>query len=179
MLFYLFSAEELNDLFSRLGCGFHSCDITKNIEYYQGRTAHGSTLSRLVFSWVFSRADRTVSWNTFRETLMSDVDDIQGGTTKEGIHLGAMAGSIDIIQRCYTGMEIRDGILWFNPRIPNDITSLAFTLRYRGNWLRVRIEGDTLELEHESKECTLRIGVKDTIENVLPGEKKTFNLPGQ
>ena len=29
--------------------------------------------------------------------------DTQGGTTKEGIHLGAMAGTIDILQRCYTG----------------------------------------------------------------------------
>jgi len=51
----------------------------------------------------------------------SDVADIQGGTTSEGIHLGAMAGTVDLIQRCYTGIEIRDGHLWLNPILPREV----------------------------------------------------------
>jgi hypothetical protein len=29
----------------------------------------------------------------------------QGGTTAEGIHLGAIAGTVDLLQRCYSGLE--------------------------------------------------------------------------
>ena len=40
-----------------------------------------------------------------------DVGDIQGGTTKEGIHLGAMAGTVDLVQRGQTGLQIRHDML--------------------------------------------------------------------
>jgi trehalose/maltose hydrolase-like predicted phosphorylase len=43
----------------------------------------------------FNRLNRAVSWNHFRKALMSDISDIQGGTTPEGIHLGAMAGTVE------------------------------------------------------------------------------------
>jgi alpha,alpha-trehalase len=48
--------------------------------------------------------------------LGSDVADVQGGTTAEGIHLGAMAGTVDMIQRGYTGLEVRANALRLNPR---------------------------------------------------------------
>ncbi|MBV9197546.1 MAG: hypothetical protein JO168_25720 [Solirubrobacterales bacterium] len=37
--------------------------------------------------------------------------DIQGGTTREGIHLGVMAGTLDLVQRAYLGTEIRGDVL--------------------------------------------------------------------
>jgi trehalose/maltose hydrolase-like predicted phosphorylase len=42
--------------------------------------------------------------------------DTQGGTTAEGIHLGAMAGTIDLLQRGYSGLAARGGMLTFDPR---------------------------------------------------------------
>ena len=33
----------------------------------------------------------------FAEALQSDVSDIQQGTTAEGVHLGAMAGTVDLV----------------------------------------------------------------------------------
>jgi hypothetical protein len=33
--------------------------------------------------------------------LLSDLADVQGGTTREGVHLAAMAGSADLTQRCF------------------------------------------------------------------------------
>ena len=50
--------------------------------------------------------------------LDSDIADIQGGTTREGIHVGAMAGTIDLIQRCYLGLELRANVLYFVIRPP-------------------------------------------------------------
>ena len=57
------------------------------------------------------RIDPESSWERFLVALESDVGDVQGGTTKEGIHLGVMAGTLDLVQRVYLGAEIRDGVL--------------------------------------------------------------------
>ena len=107
MLFYLFSADELKLLFEQLGYPFDPGSIPRNVDYYLSRTSHGSTLSRVAHSWVLARSDRRRSWDLFQRALDSDIADIQGGTTREGIHIGAMAGVIDLVQRCYLGIEMR------------------------------------------------------------------------
>ncbi|MFU8805820.1 MAG: trehalose-phosphatase, partial [Bradymonadaceae bacterium] len=118
MLFYLFSRRELKALFTRLGKDIDSEMIQKNIDYYMQRTSHGSTLSRIVHSWVLSEHDPVQAWQLFSEALLSDVGDTQGGTTAEGIHLGAMAGTVDIIERSFAGIEIFNDVLCFCPNLP-------------------------------------------------------------
>jgi alpha,alpha-trehalase len=144
MLFYLFSSEELGELFDRLDYPFEYETIPKNIDYYIQRTSHGSTLSRVVHSWVLARSDRPRSWKLFCEALKSDVADIQGGTTPEGIHLGAMSGVINIVQEGFTGIEIRGDVLRFNPRLPEEVARLSMEIRYRGHKLDVEIVSDRL-----------------------------------
>ncbi|MDJ0498279.1 MAG: glycoside hydrolase family 65 protein, partial [Acidimicrobiia bacterium] len=108
MLFYLLSADELISIFEQLGYELDREAIQRNIDYYDKRTSHGSTLSRIVNAWVLARSDRKRSWEFFEGALLSDVTDIQGGTTPEGIHLGAMAGTVDLVQRGFTGLETRE-----------------------------------------------------------------------
>ncbi len=140
MLFYLFSSDELADVFSRLGYTWDHDLIPRNVTYYYGRTSHGSTLSRVVHAWVMSRSDRTESWTLFNTALTSDLTDIQGGTTREGIHLGAMAGTVDLMMRCYSGLEPGPKVLRLNPDLPPELSLVEFPLLYRGCWLQVRIE---------------------------------------
>ncbi|MBU3751137.1 MAG: trehalose-phosphatase, partial [Mycobacterium sp.] len=52
MLFYLLSADELRELFARMGYRFTPDQIPKTVEYYLRRTSHGSTLSAVVHAWV-------------------------------------------------------------------------------------------------------------------------------
>ena len=89
MLFYLFSAEELERLFEQLGYDFDPETIPATIDYYTRRTSHGSTLSRVVHGWVLYRSDRAQAWRLLREALYSDVADVQGGTTAEGVSISA------------------------------------------------------------------------------------------
>ena len=63
MLFYLLSAEELAGLLERLGYRYDKELIHRNFEYYERRTAHGSSLSRVVHAWVAARRDREASWD--------------------------------------------------------------------------------------------------------------------
>jgi alpha,alpha-trehalase len=150
MLFYLLSFEELVAVFGRLGVEFDEAMLTRTIDYYMARTSHGSTLSRLVHSWVLARGDRRQSLKLFREALKSDLNDIQGGTTKEGIHLGAMAGTVDLLQRGYSGMEAgSDGVLRFKPSLDPEIGRLEFSIYYRGRWIEVELEGEDVTLTSE------------------------------
>jgi trehalose/maltose hydrolase-like predicted phosphorylase len=114
MLFFLFSTEELRETFGRLGYDYGPDTAARNVAYYDRRTSHGSTLSFVTHAGVFAALDPESSWDRFLVALRSDVDDIQGGTTKEGIHLGVMAGTLDVVQRCYAGMRIRNEALYFD-----------------------------------------------------------------
>ncbi len=177
MLFYLFSAEELRELFDRLRYPFEPDTIPKNVHYYLQRTSHGSTLSRVVHSWVLARSDRPRSWRLFCEALESDIADIQGGTTAEGIHLGAMAGTIDLMQRGYTGIAARDDVLWFNPCLPDEVVCLTLRLRYRQRWFEVEITGDRLKVRsHKDGAEPIKLGFKERVYQLGPGEDKEFAL---
>jgi alpha,alpha-trehalase len=177
MLFYLFSSGELGELFDQLGYPFEYETIPKNIDYYMKRTSHGSTLSRVVHSWVLARSDRTRSWNFFKEALKSDFTDIQGGTTPEGIHLGAMAGSIDIMQEAYTGIESRGDVLWFNPCLPDELTDLKMEIRYRGQTLEVEITESALIISAvRSSEKPIMIGFAEKVHELREGESRSFEL---
>ncbi len=149
MLFYLFSCEELSDMFDRLGYKLEPESIPRNIDYYYKRTSHGSTLSQVIHAWVYARSHRDRSWESFRTALMSDFKDVQGGTTHEGIHLGAMAGTVDLLQRCYSGLEIRDDVLWLNPQLPDDIRSMKFQLRYRSHWISLTIDHEKMRIDFD------------------------------
>jgi len=97
MLFYVLSPEELAETLERLGFP-HARDpelLARNFDYYEPRTSHGSTLSTLVHGRLAARLGREEpARRFFRRTLEADYADVQGGTTAEGIHLGAMAGAV-------------------------------------------------------------------------------------
>ncbi|WP_442818184.1 glycosyl hydrolase family 65 protein [Streptomyces sp. NBC_01727] len=59
--------------------------------------------------------------------------DIQGGTTAEGIHLGAMAGTLDLVQRGMTGLETRDDALWLSPAPLPQLSKFGVRIRFRGH----------------------------------------------
>ncbi|MEU7747645.1 pyridoxamine 5'-phosphate oxidase family protein [Nonomuraea sp. NPDC049158] len=140
MLCYLLTSDELMEILNRLGYPATPDLIPRMIGYYLDRTSHGSTLSAVVHAWVLSRSDRARSWQFFAEALFGDINDIQGGTTAEGIHLGAMAGTLDLLQRCYLGLETRRDGLYLNPLLPDRLGVLSLPIRFRGH--RLLIDAD-------------------------------------
>jgi beta-phosphoglucomutase family hydrolase len=175
MLFYLFSSEALVELLQGMGYDFDPAWIPENVDYYLQRTSDGSTLSRVVHAWVLARSDRARSWRLFEEALRSDLGDIQRGTTEEGIHLGAMAGTVDIVQRCYTGAEIHEGVLWLNPRLPDDLRSLSLCLRLRGGWIHLHVDHERLVARYTSgKASCVRVGFAGEVHELQLGERRTF-----
>jgi trehalose/maltose hydrolase-like predicted phosphorylase len=179
MLFYLLSAEELRELLAGLGYPLTGETILKTVDYYLARTSHGSTLSRVVDAWVLARSDRERSWSAFTEALNADASDRASSHTAEGIHLGAMAGTLDIVQRCYTGLEAREGVLWLNPRLPSELAFIELNLLYRQQWLMLHITDDEVRITANS--CPvgpIRIGVGGRLVRVCAGETHVVRLPG-
>ncbi|MEG6552275.1 glycosyl hydrolase family 65 protein, partial [Desulfocurvibacter africanus] len=179
MVLYLFSREEIERLFSQLGYPFDPAMIPRTIEYYLARTSHGSTLSFVVHARVLSRLDRRKSWSLFCDALKSDVEDIQGGTTPEGIHAGAMAGAVDIIQRGYTDMEMRGDVLWFNPRIPEPMERMKTRIRFRGHSLQIEVTEDLLTVTAcRTAMQPIRIGYKNRVYTLQSGDVRMIKLVG-
>ncbi len=204
MLFYVFSGDELGELFKQLGYRWGTKMIAANIEYYMPRTANTSTLSRVALAWVLSRMNRRGSWDLvekiapvrkdpnaaapvsqqpqswkiFLEALGSDLFDIEGGsTTREGIHMAAMSGTLDIIQRCYGGIVTRNDVLWLNPQLPAALTRLSFNLHYRGQALELDITHESIKIivSHSSAQ-KIKIGFRDRVYALNSGDTKVFKL---
>jgi len=180
MLFFLFSHEELRRLFTQLGYEYTDDTARRTVDYYERRTSHGSTLSFVTHANVMAELDPDSSWKRFLVALESDVGDIQGGTTKEGIHLGVMAGTLDIVQRAYLGTEIRDEVLYFAPKLVDRLDGLRLPMQFRRTPLTVSLQGGelTVATPAEGYSAPIKVGVGDAVRELCGGESTTFTIAG-
>ncbi len=139
MLYYLLPPAELSALLQRLGYDLPDDATARTVDYYLARTSHGSTLSAVVHAWVLARLHRDQALDYFVRALRSDTADIQGGTTAEGIHLAAMAGTVDLLERCFAGISVRADTLRLDPYWPSELGTVELTIQYRDLPLTIRI----------------------------------------
>jgi trehalose/maltose hydrolase-like predicted phosphorylase len=178
MLFFLFSHDELREIFGRLRYDYRDDTAMRNVAYYDQRTSHGSTLSFVTHAGVLAALDPESSWERFLVALRSDADDIQGGTTKEGIHVGVMAGTLDVMQRCYAGTHVRGDVLYFDPRLPGQLDGLSFPIQFREAPIMVTVTGEhlTLAVHPESVSRPVRAGVPGDVRELRAGDRAVFGL---
>lgn len=180
MLLYLFSAEELRGLLADMGYELPADAVVRTVERYSATSTYGSTLSNVVHSWLEARLDRARSWEFLGQALRSDLDDIQHGTTREGVHIAAMAGSVDIVTRCYLGLEMRDDRLWFHPLLPRGLELVKSHLAYRDHALSVTVsQADLTIVSAEGEAAPIRIVVEGTEFELVTGEERKFSLPAE
>ena len=140
MLFYLFTVPQVREIFKKLGYKLDRVALRKNYEYYIKRTSHGSTLSKVVHCYIAHILNRPEeALRMYQDVLRSDVQDIQGGTTPEGVHTGVMGGSVNIALESFAGVRVFRDYLVLNPSLPNSWRSVRFRVLYKGNWVLLRI----------------------------------------
>ena len=138
----------------------------------RGRRCHGS-----VIGWVLARSDRQRAMDFFAQALQSDVTDVQQGTTAEGVHLGAMAGSVDLMQRVATGIEARGDVLHFAPELPSELKRLDLRIRYRGHSLDLRLTRDSLTVRgRDGTAAPILLCVDDQVYQFVSGSTRVFRL---
>jgi trehalose/maltose hydrolase-like predicted phosphorylase len=114
--------------------------LLANLDFYEPRTAHGSSLSPAVHASLLARAGR------FREALHAlriaariDLDDLTGSTAS-GLHLATMGGVWQALAFGFAGVRPRGETLVVDPRLPPEWGALEVGLRFRGRPFRLRID---------------------------------------
>ena len=153
MMFYLIPLADIDAIFKRLGYKLPSNFLKKNYEYYVSRTSHGSTLSRVVHCFIaleLNKKREAQKW--YIELLKSDIFDIQGGTTPEGIHTGVMGGSIHILIRKFAGIRFSKDLIKITPHMPKMWKKVEFKFLYRKQWFDISITHHAISIKLEGSQ---------------------------
>ena len=169
MTFYNLEDEEVNNILGNLKYNLPVDYLQKNLNYYLKRTSHGSTLSRVVHSQLANIIDdKKLSWNLYKDALTSDYNDIQGGTTAEGIHAGVMAGTIMIAISAFAGVDLRGDLIKVQPNMPEHWEKIEFSLVFKGTNYQFIISNKSVKIITNADTETMVFGKKHTIKK---GEK--------
>jgi maltose phosphorylase len=134
MAYYILGADEVKRVVRMMGYELPEDHLQKNLSHHLPRTSHGSTLSYITHAMVLANAGRMAeSWHFYRQALISDLADIQGGTTAEGIHLGVMGGCLQGVVTNFAGFDWHQGNLSINPDLPEEWESLKLSVCIRGD----------------------------------------------
>jgi trehalose/maltose hydrolase-like predicted phosphorylase len=89
-----------------------------------------------------------------------------------------MAGTLDLVQRCYAGTFVRDGVLYFDPRLPARLDGLAFSGQFRHTPVQMTLTGDrlTLAVQPEGASRPIRVAIPGDVRELRPGEQSVFEL---
>jgi len=120
--------------------------LEPNLDFYEPRTAHGSTLSPGVHATLLARAGRLdQALQLLRLTARIDLDDI-GQTTAGGLHLAAMGSLWRALAFGFGGLRPAEGSLVIDPIAVPGVAALELRVRFRDSRVRLRITPDGAEV---------------------------------
>lgn len=177
MTFYNLRPDQVVELIRDMGYDLPVDFLQKNLEYYLARTSHGSTLSRVVHAYLARLAGQdALAWDLYMDALGSDYNDIQGGTTGEGIHAGVMASTVLLALTTYAGLDFRDEIPSLDPSLPEDWTAMAFRIKIRNAHWQLKIDKQSLSVKLLSGPAGSTFRVLGTVYPFDPGSEKTIQF---
>jgi alpha,alpha-trehalose phosphorylase len=106
-------------------------------------------------------------------TAQIDLHDTEHNSS-DGLHIASLAGVWTALVAGFGGLREREGMLSFAPQLPDRISRLRFTLRWRGQLLEVDIKpgqatytlregtNDSLAFRHDGKDVTVTTGTPAT-----------------
>jgi trehalose/maltose hydrolase-like predicted phosphorylase len=91
-----------------------------------------------------------------------------------------MAGTVDLILRCYAGLEIRDDVLRLHPSLPPELGHTAFEMVYRGQPISVELSRAQVRLRlHPHSGAPITVCIEDQMSVLSPGDEHVVALePG-
>jgi kojibiose phosphorylase len=115
-----------------------------NFQYYEPRTAHGSSLSPSLAGLVAARlghGDQALA--LFREGADIDLA-VDEGRAAEGVHMGALGGLWQATVFGMAGLRIRGDGIAVDPHLPPGWSAMEFGARWHGRRLAIRITAEPL-----------------------------------
>ena len=142
--------------------------LRRNFYFYEPRTVHESSLSPCVHAVLAARlGDMEKAVEMYLRTARLDLDDYNREVA-EGCHVTSMAGSWLSVVEGFGGMCVRDGVLSFDPRLPETWESLSFKVNFRGRVLTVKVTRTAVEVSNEGDSveialCGRRVLVEEKV----------------
>jgi trehalose/maltose hydrolase-like predicted phosphorylase len=128
-----------------------------DIDWYEPRTTHASSLSAPVHAAVLARAGRLDGALAYlRESALIDLDD-RDGNTRDGLHVATMGGVWHALVHGVAGLELRGQGLKLEPHLPPGWEALEFQVMVRDVAFRFRVLPDRVAVRAD-KPSSVRIG---------------------
>lgn len=178
---YVLGEAQVRSQVEKMGYRLPEDWLNKHFDFYLDRTSHGSTLSRLVHGALARevakndpeghRHDTLATGDRLsHEALASDIEDIQGGTTGEGIHLGVMSGTVWQAMHSAGGLDLSTDKVKIDPFLPPHWDSLAFSFKYRGDDYHCLVKPDSVTI------CANSGSNKDMVEIEIQGRPESLRF---
>jgi trehalose/maltose hydrolase-like predicted phosphorylase len=117
-----------------------------NLDFYDPRTSHGSSLSPGIHAALMARAGRTdEALAALRMAAFIDLTDAFHRTA-EGLHVATIGSLWQAIVLGFAGLRPAGGELTLDPHLPPAWGALEVPFRLRGRRVRVRVEHDRVVL---------------------------------
>lgn len=140
-------------------------ELKRHFDFYEPFTVHESSLSPCVHSIqaaVLGKMDQAYAF--YLRTSRLDLDDYNK-EVEEGLHITSMAGTWMSIVEGFGGMRIKNDMLSFEPRIPEEWEGYSFKINFRNKIVKVSVTQNDIhfELEGDQVLTILLNGEKHTI----------------
>ncbi|MBC1725120.1 glycoside hydrolase family 65 protein [Listeria seeligeri] len=171
-----YSRQEVNELqilkqadlvmlFYLLPATFETKVMKQNLDYYEKRTIHDSSLSKAIHAIVENRiGDRKQAYQFFQEACLIDLG-TEPHSSDDGLHAAALGAIWLAVIFGFAGIDTREELLQITPNLPDAWQSLTFEFVWKGERIGFKITPKTLEL---SKTTT------SVLELIINGEKHSF-----
>jgi alpha,alpha-trehalose phosphorylase len=147
------------------GDAFSDEEKERDFDYYEGITVRDSSLSACTQAVIAAEVGHMeLAYDYFGAAALIDLDDLEHNT-RDGLHIASLAGAWIVAVAGFGGMRDHGESLAFKPRLPAELTRLAFGLAYRGRRLHVELRpreatytlrsGEPLELSHHGEPLAL------------------------
>lgn len=161
----------LSELFTR-------AEIATNLNFYEPRTMHGSSLSptshAIAAAWI---GDMRLATRLLTASARYNLDFKPKTRFRNGVHLAACAGAWLIVVRGFLGADPSGAVLRFNPVLPEKegITGFRVPLRWRGRGLTAVLTTAGMELiADENNHLPLPVAVNNRRVELAPGHHERF-----
>ena len=125
-----------------LGNEFPEEQKRRNFNYYDPLTTGDSSLSACVQSIIAAEiGNERQAREYFQYALLMDLGNVAGNAS-DGVHIASAAGVWSSLVFGFGGVRDFEGRLSFDPRLPRTWNELAFSLRFRGRQLRIKLSHD-------------------------------------
>jgi trehalose/maltose hydrolase-like predicted phosphorylase len=130
----------------------------RNVDYYERRTVRDSSLSACTQAVMAAEVGlMDLAHDYAYEAALIDLRDLHHNS-RDGLHMASLAGAWIALVGGFGGFRDHDGILSFDPALPEGMSRLSFSVRWRDARLRVDVRRDRVTyLVHDGPDASVTL----------------------